>query len=168
MTVIGRSIKVCSAKLAIVSSVADSQSTLSAATAWHTNATLSCSQTAAAARLDDDVLTALPKRNTMARTLERARQKAATGCSGFPVNGFCAPSAAQELQHRVFVCVAEVSLWMRSNRLQLNPAKTGSFGSPRVVGSSRSHRFLFAWGPLLLLHPPSFATLVSISTRISA
>jgi len=40
------------------------------------------------------------------------------------IYGFCAPSAAQELQYRVSVCVAKVSLWMRSNRLQLNPAKT--------------------------------------------
>ena len=38
--------------------------------------------------------------------------------------GFCAPSAASELQNRVSACVAEVSLWIRSNGLQLNPAKT--------------------------------------------
>ena len=34
--------------------------------------------------------------------------------------GFPLPS----LQNRVSACVAEVSLWMCSNRLQLNPAKT--------------------------------------------
>jgi len=37
---------------------------------------------------------------------------------------FCVPSAASELQNSVFACVAEVSLWMRSNGLQLIPAKT--------------------------------------------
>ena len=31
---------------------------------------------------------------------------------------------ALELQNRVSACVAEVSLWMCSNRFQLNPAKT--------------------------------------------
>jgi len=40
------------------------------------------------------------------------------------IYGLCAPSAASELQDRVSACVAEVSLWMRSNELQLNPAKT--------------------------------------------
>ncbi len=40
------------------------------------------------------------------------------------IYGFCVPSAASELQNRVSACVAEVSLWMRSNGLQLNPAKT--------------------------------------------
>ena len=40
------------------------------------------------------------------------------------IYGFCAPSAASELQNRVSACVAEVSLWTRSNGLQLNPAKT--------------------------------------------
>jgi len=40
------------------------------------------------------------------------------------IYGFSPPSAASELQSRVSACVVEVSLWMRSNRLQLNPAKT--------------------------------------------
>ena len=41
-----------------------------------------------------------------------------------PIYGFCTPSASFELQNRVSACVAEVSLWLLSNGLQLNPAKT--------------------------------------------
>jgi len=46
------------------------------------NATSSSSQASVAARLDNDVLMALPKRNSVARTLQRARQKAATAAAG--------------------------------------------------------------------------------------
>ena len=35
------------------------------------------------------------------------------------IYGFSTPSAALELQNRVYACVAEVSLWMCSNRLQV-------------------------------------------------
>jgi len=38
--------------------------------------------------------------------------------------GFCRPGAAALLQDRVSACVADVAVWMRSNRLQLNAAKT--------------------------------------------
>ena len=40
------------------------------------------------------------------------------------VYGFSHPSAASQLQLKLLACVEEVSMWMRSNRLQLNPAKT--------------------------------------------
>jgi len=40
------------------------------------------------------------------------------------IYGFCYPSDADLLQERMSVCVDEVSLWMTSNRLLLNPAKT--------------------------------------------
>ena len=40
------------------------------------------------------------------------------------IYGFSSPSKASELQNRVSACIVEVSLWMCSNRLQLNPAKT--------------------------------------------
>jgi len=40
------------------------------------------------------------------------------------IYGFSDPSGAFQLQLRVLACVEEVSMWMRSNRLQLNPAIT--------------------------------------------
>jgi len=45
------------------------------------NATSSSSQASVLATLDNDVLMALPKRKTVARTLQRARQKAATAAA---------------------------------------------------------------------------------------
>ena len=38
--------------------------------------------------------------------------------------GFCRPAAADQLQERISMCIDDVALWMRSNRLQLNTAKT--------------------------------------------
>jgi len=38
--------------------------------------------------------------------------------------GFCRPAAASQLQQQVSVCSDDVALWMWSNRLQLNTAKT--------------------------------------------
>lgn len=42
------------------------------------------------------------------------------------IYGFCLPSEASQLQERIFACVNEVAMWMwmRTNRLQLNAAKT--------------------------------------------
>ena len=40
------------------------------------------------------------------------------------VYGFCSPTTTQDLQQRVSTCIADVAVWMRSNRLQLNTAKT--------------------------------------------
>jgi hypothetical protein len=40
------------------------------------------------------------------------------------VYGACAPSATQQLQLQIYECTDEVATWMRSNRLQLNTAKT--------------------------------------------
>ena len=40
------------------------------------------------------------------------------------IYGFCRPTAASQLQQQVSVCIDDVALWMRSNRLQLNTAKT--------------------------------------------
>lgn len=40
------------------------------------------------------------------------------------IYGFCSPGATAELQTRVSACIAAVGLWMQSNRLQLNTAKT--------------------------------------------
>jgi hypothetical protein len=40
------------------------------------------------------------------------------------IYGFCHPGATTELQSRVSVCIDDVAHWMRSNRLQLNTAKT--------------------------------------------
>ena len=40
------------------------------------------------------------------------------------VYGSCWPAATQLLQQRVTQCVAEMTSWLRSNRLQLNAAKT--------------------------------------------
>ena len=43
---------------------------------------------------------------------------------GGQIYGFCRPSEADDLSSRVSDCVDEVSAWMKSNRLQLNPSKT--------------------------------------------
>jgi hypothetical protein len=40
------------------------------------------------------------------------------------VYGFCRPCDVTKLQSRVSLCVGDVASWMRSNRLQLNTAKT--------------------------------------------
>jgi Reverse transcriptase (RNA-dependent DNA polymerase) len=40
------------------------------------------------------------------------------------IYGACAPSATRQLSHQISECAADVALWMRSNRLQLNTAKT--------------------------------------------
>ena len=40
------------------------------------------------------------------------------------IYGSCRPSALLELQNTITNCVDDVSMWMRSNRLQLNTAKT--------------------------------------------
>ena len=40
------------------------------------------------------------------------------------IYGFCLPSDATKLQMQVSACIDEVALWMQSNRLQLNTAKT--------------------------------------------
>jgi hypothetical protein len=40
------------------------------------------------------------------------------------IYGFCRPGATASLQNQTSVCIAEVAMWMRSNRLQLNAAKT--------------------------------------------
>src|SRR5664279_114637 len=40
------------------------------------------------------------------------------------IYGFCRPSEVKLLSGRVSVCIDEVSLWMKANRLQLNHAKT--------------------------------------------
>jgi len=40
------------------------------------------------------------------------------------VYGYCQPGATSQLQERVSACIADVATWMRSNRLQLNTAKT--------------------------------------------
>ena len=40
------------------------------------------------------------------------------------IYGFCCPSDVEELQRQMSVCLDDVALWMRSNRLQLNTAKT--------------------------------------------
>ena len=40
------------------------------------------------------------------------------------IYGFCSPDRALALQERVTECINDVATWMRSNRLQLNAAKT--------------------------------------------
>src|SRR5664279_883044 len=40
------------------------------------------------------------------------------------VYGFSSPASTAQLQSRVSACIADVASWMRSNRLQLNNAKT--------------------------------------------
>ena len=40
------------------------------------------------------------------------------------IYGFCSPRATAQLQNRMSACIDDVASWMRSNRLQLNTAKT--------------------------------------------
>jgi len=40
------------------------------------------------------------------------------------IYGFCHPRETDVLQLRLSACIDDVSLWMTSNRLQLNPTKT--------------------------------------------
>ena len=40
------------------------------------------------------------------------------------IYGFCSPSASLQLQNDISGCIDDVAAWMRSNRLQLNTAKT--------------------------------------------
>ena len=40
------------------------------------------------------------------------------------IYGACAPSATHQLSQQIAACVDDVALWMRSNRLPLNIAKT--------------------------------------------
>jgi len=40
------------------------------------------------------------------------------------IYGFCRPVACTELQSHISTCIDHVAEWMRSNRLQLNAAKT--------------------------------------------
>lgn len=50
------------------------------------------------------------------------------------IYGFCRPSASLELQDNLSTCIDDVAGWMRSNRLQLNTAKT------EVLWSATSRR----------------------------
>jgi len=50
---------------------------------------------------------------------------------------YCQPSALLELQNTITNCVDDVSMWMRSNRLQLNTAKTEILWS---TTGQRSHQ----------------------------
>jgi len=61
------------------------------------NATSSSSQASVAATLDNDVLMALPKRKTVARTLQRTRLKATTAAAG----GTPLPAVPSDLQFAI-------------------------------------------------------------------
>jgi len=40
------------------------------------------------------------------------------------IYGFCCPTAVIQLQQQVSACISDAAMWMQSNRLQLNTAKT--------------------------------------------
>ena len=86
----------------------------------------------------------------------------------FQVYGFSHPSAASQLQLKLLACVEEVSMWMRSNRLQLNPANTEVLwlSSSRIC-SSIFHSPRSVWGIMLSHLPPLFVTWEFILTRVS-
>ena len=52
------------------------------------------------------------------------------------IYGHCQPSYADSLIQQVSVCIDKVSVWMKANRLQLNPAKTEVLW----CASSRQHQ----------------------------
>jgi len=83
------------------------------------------------------------------------------------IYSFSDPSGASQLQLKVLACVDEVSMWMRSNRLHLNPAKTEVLWRPRVVSSSQLRRTCLVWGVMLSHRPQLFVTREFISTRVS-
>jgi len=53
--------------------------------------------------------------------------------------GFCRPCDTAQLLSRVSVCIVDVGLWMRSNRLQLNMTKTDDLW---CASSRRQHQIL--------------------------
>ena len=53
------------------------------------------------------------------------------------IYGFCAPASTTQLADRVSACIDDVASWMRSNRLQLNTAKTEVLW---VSSSRRQHQ----------------------------
>jgi len=79
------------------------------------------------------------------------------------IYGFSVSSAALELQNRVSVRVEEANLWMRSNRLQLNPAKTEFHWFSRRQFQIPQVPFRAGTSPRL----QSFVILVSASTLVS-
>jgi len=62
-------------------------------------------------------------------------------------HGLCRPSATLELRNRISTCIDDVARWMRSNRLQLNIAKT------EILWSTSSRRL-----PLLPVSPIRIGT----------
>jgi len=66
----------------------------------------------------------------------------------------CRPSASLELQNTIINCVNDVASWTRSNRLQLNSAKT------EILWSATSRRSCQLPQSLSLLHRRSLFTVV--------
>ena len=58
------------------------------------------------------------------KLIERHNLHAHAYADDTQIYGFCLPSDATKLQMQVSACIDEVTLWMQSNRLQLNTAKT--------------------------------------------
>ena len=81
--------------------------------------------------------------------------------------GSCQPSASQDLLTLMSACIEEVAAWMRSNRLQLNTAKTKFFWSTtsRVFISCCSYRSGSV--PTTFHQLPLFETLEFTSTAMS-
>jgi len=75
------------------------------------------------------------------------------------IHGFCRPSASLELQNTISNCVDDIAMWMRSNRLQLNTAKTEILWSSTA---RRSHKL-----PQLSFHLLLCATSASTLTLTS-
>ena len=78
------------------------------------------------------------------------------------IYGFCRLSASLELQNTITNCVDDVARWMRSNRLQLNTAKTEILLPVDVLTSCHFELALTKLRQLL-----SFVTSVYTSTPTS-
>ena len=77
------------------------------------------------------------------------------------IYGFCPPSASLQLQNVISTCIDDVAAWMRSNRLQLNSAKT------EILWPTTSPRHRFESAPTKSCLLQWSATLESISIRTS-
>ena len=74
---------------------------------------------------------------TLLRLVERHNLRPHVYADDTQIYGFCRPTAASQLQQQASVCIDDVALWMRSNRHQLNTAKTEV---PWCASSRRQHQ----------------------------
>jgi len=58
------------------------------------------------------------------RLIERHNLRPYLYAYDMQIYGFCCPTAVVQLQQQMSACISDVAMWIQSNRLQLNTAKT--------------------------------------------